>query len=89
MPVGSFVVGAQGWTPVGNRGSRDDIRMIPIGSIHATEPQDGTSVCGGIPLELDREGRSFTPWGAGTCERCSETLEPRPAPTPPEGHPAG
>jgi hypothetical protein len=82
MPVASFVMGAEGWTPIGLKGNRDDTRMIPIGPIHAAEPQDGTSVCGGLALEVDREGRSFTPWGPGTCERCSESLEPRPPDTP-------
>lgn len=79
MPVGSFVMGAEGWTPVANRGGRDDLRMLPVGPIHAAEPQDGTSVCGGVPVELDLQGRTFTPWAAGTCDRCSEALEPRPA----------
>jgi hypothetical protein len=88
MPVETFVMGAEGWTPVGHKATRDDPRMLPIGPIHAAEPQDGTSVCGGIPVELDRAGRSFVPWGAGTCDRCSESLAPRPAPTPPDA-PAG
>lgn len=82
MPVESFVMGAEGWTPLGLKGNRDDTRMLPVGPIHAAEPQDGTSVCGGLPLEVDREGRSFTPWGPGTCERCSETLAPRPPESP-------
>ncbi|HEX7135189.1 MAG TPA: hypothetical protein VF228_21630 [Iamia sp.] len=85
MPVGSFVMGATGWTPVGLKGNRDDPRSLPVGPIHAAEPQDGTSVCRGLPVELDREGRSFTPWAGGTCDQCSEALEPRAAPTPPEG----
>lgn len=84
MPVGSFVMGAEGWTPLGLKGNRGDTRLVPVGPIHAAEPQDATSVCGGLPVELDREGRTFTPWGAGTCERCSETLAPRHAPTPPD-----
>lgn len=88
MPVGSFVMGASGWTPLGLKGNREDPRMLPVGPIHAAEPQDGTTVCGGIPVELDREGRTFVPWGAGTCDRCSETLEPRPPDTPTEStHP--
>jgi hypothetical protein len=77
MPVGSFVMGAEGWTPLGLKGNRGDTRMLPVGPIHAAEPQGGTSVCGGLPVELDREGRTFTPWGAGTCDRCSEALHPR------------
>lgn len=85
MPVASFVMGAEGWTPVANRTSRDDLRMLPVGPIHAADPEDGHSVCGGILVDLDREGRTFTPWGAGTCERCSETLAPRAAATPPRG----
>lgn len=84
MPVGSFVMGAEGWTPVGLKGNRADTRMLPIGPLHAAEPQDGTTACGGVPVELDREGRTFTPWGPGTCPRCSQALEPRPSPTPPE-----
>jgi hypothetical protein len=86
MPVETFVMGAEGWTPVGHKATRDDHRMLPIGPIHAAEPQDRTSVCGGVPVELDREGRSFVPWGAGTCDRCSESLVPRPAPTPFDAH---
>jgi hypothetical protein len=85
MPVGTFVMGAVEWTPVANRQARDDVRMLPVGPIHAAEPQDATSVCAGTPVDLDREGRSFVPWGAGTCEACSEALAPRAHPTPPEG----
>ena len=86
MPVASFVMGAEGWTPVGHKSTRDDTRTLPVGPIHAADPEAGTSVCGGIALELDRAGRSFTPWGPGTCARCSESLEPQPAPTPPDAH---
>lgn len=84
MPVGSFVRGAEQWTPVGNRSTRDDLRMLPVGPVHAAEPQDATSVCAGTAVVLDREGRSFVPWAAGTCPACSDALAPRAHPTPPE-----
>ena len=84
MPVGTFVMGAEQWTPIGHKSTRDDTRMLPVGPIHAAEPQDATSVCSGLPVALDLQNRSFVPWAAGTCEACSEALAPRAAPTPPE-----
>lgn len=92
MSVQSFVRGAEGWTPVGHKTTRDDGRMLPVGPIHAADPQDATTVCGGLPVVLDREGRTFAPWGPGTCERCSATLAPPAHPTPaphPEGRTLG
>ena len=44
--------------------------------------QVGTSVCAGESVQIDREGRSFVPWAAGTCPACSEALAPQAAPTP-------
>lgn len=69
MPVGSFVRGM-------TAGRAD-------GLVHAGEPQDGTSVCGGLELELDAAGRSFVPWAEGSCPRCSESLVPTAPPPPP------
>ncbi len=66
--------------PVGSfvRGDAGD------GVVHAADPQDATSACGGLPVALDIESRSFVPWSDGACERCSESLAPRHAPTPPD-----
>lgn len=83
MPVSSFVRGAEGWTPVGHKANRDDRRLLPVGPLHAAEPQDATALCSGAPVELDEGDRSFVPWSPGTCEDCSRALAPRPAPTPP------
>lgn len=68
MPVGSFVRGTE--------------PGVDDGVVHAGEPQDGTSVCGGVVLAMDVDQRSFVAWVDGACPRCSEALDPTAAPTP-------
>jgi hypothetical protein len=84
MPVSSYVRGAEGWTPIGHKATRDDHRRLPVGPIHAAEPTAATAVCSGATVELDDHDRSFEPWSPGTCPACSEALAPRAAPTPPD-----
>ncbi|HYI61707.1 MAG TPA: hypothetical protein VEW93_07870 [Acidimicrobiales bacterium] len=77
MPVSSFTCAAEAWTPVGHKVPWDQSRLLPVGPIHAAEPQDATAVCSGDPLVPDSSGRSFVPWAPGTCEGCSAALAPR------------
>ncbi len=80
MPVASFVVGAADWTPVDHKVDDGDRsrRMLPVGDIHALDPEDAVAQCtergDGRPTPVSR---SFTPWAAGTCARCSEAVSPR------------
>lgn len=79
MPVTSFIVGAQEWTPVNHRvdDSPRARRMLPVGDIHALDPVDSTAQCTGATMTPDANRRSFTAWSAGTCAQCSEALSPR------------
>lgn len=79
MPAASFVMGAEEWTPVDHKVTARDAppRMMPMGDIHALDPEDLTAECSGTAMAPDPRHRSFTPWGAGSCARCSEALAPR------------
>lgn len=81
MPVASFVLGARSWTPldhkVGDDGPAPVPRWVPVGDLHALDPEAGTAVCTGEALSPDPTGRSFEPRGPGTCDDCSEALAPR------------
>ena len=80
MPAVSFVMGAEDWTPVdhksddGDRGAR---RMLPVGDIHALDPEHAKAQCTGEAMAPEPGRRSFTPWAAGSCAACSEALSPR------------
>lgn len=81
MPVTSFVMGAEGWTPVDHKldESHRSRRMLPMGDIHALDPEDSVAQCTKAAMAPDPRQRSFIPWGAGTCANCSEALAPRAA----------
>lgn len=79
MPTASFIVGAQDWTPIAHkRGEADQSRrMLPMGDIHALDPEDCHAECTGEAMTPDPANRAFTAWAAGTCDRCSEAISPR------------
>lgn len=78
MPVASFVVGATEWTPVDHKvdDSEHSRRMLPVGDLHALDPEDSVAQCTKETMLPDPRQRSFSPWAPGTCARCSEALSP-------------
>lgn len=81
MPVASFILGATGWSILDHKPQvsrrEGDPRHVPVGVLHALDPEDHTAICSGETMEADPSNRSFHPWGAGTCAACSEQLAPR------------
>lgn len=77
MPVATYVRGAEAWTPVGHKSTRDDPRCLPVGPLHALEPAAEAAVCAASEIRPDPDGRSFEPWMPGACEACSAALAPR------------
>lgn len=77
MPVSSYVRGAEAWTPVGHKSTRDDGRCLPVGPLHALEPASEAAVCAAPEIRPDPGSATFEPWAPGTCEACSASLDPR------------
>lgn len=93
MPVTSFVRGATAWTLLDHKPQVSAMdadappRHVPVGEVHALDPEDLTTVCTGERMAADPNGRSFVPRSAGSCAACNDALDPQPAPTPPDAGP--
>lgn len=88
MPVASFLFGASEWTLLDHKpqeSARAGVapRCVPVGVLHALDPEDLTTICSGVAMEPDPAGRTFEAWQPGTCSGCSAQLAPQPADVPP------
>jgi len=81
MPVASYLLGAAGWSvldhkPQSSANLGQPPRLVPVGALHALDPQERTAICSGEAMEPHPSSITFEPGTAGTCPACNEQLDP-------------